>query len=123
MGAALTTAEAPAPLSAAGTAAAPFPAPPATAPVDASERAARAARGAAGTLDLLQQMQRAGLAWMGRVQSASQVAQAMGFYATLLGIDVSSIPPVIHIAGTKGKGSTAAMVEAGLRAAGLRTGL
>jgi len=31
--------------------------------------------------------------------------------------------PSIHIAGTNGKGSTAAMVEAGLRAAGLRTGL
>lgn len=31
--------------------------------------------------------------------------------------------PAIHIAGTKGKGSTAAMIEAGLRAAGYRTGL
>jgi len=30
---------------------------------------------------------------------------------------------VVHIAGTKGKGSTAAMVEAILRAAGYRTGL
>ena len=29
----------------------------------------------------------------------------------------------IHIAGTNGKGSSAAMVEAGLRAAGFRTGL
>ncbi len=31
--------------------------------------------------------------------------------------------PVVHIAGTKGKGSTASMVSAGLTAAGLRTGL
>ena len=31
--------------------------------------------------------------------------------------------PVVHVAGTKGKGSTAAMVESVLRAAGLRTGL
>lgn len=31
--------------------------------------------------------------------------------------------PAMHIAGTKGKGSTAAMVESCLRAAGLRTGL
>jgi dihydrofolate synthase/folylpolyglutamate synthase len=31
--------------------------------------------------------------------------------------------PAVHIAGTKGKGSTAAMVEAMLRAAGYRTGL
>ena len=29
----------------------------------------------------------------------------------------------VHIAGTNGKGSTAAMIEAGLRAAGRRTGL
>ena len=31
--------------------------------------------------------------------------------------------PIIHVAGTKGKGSTAAMIESILRAAGLRTGL
>ncbi|KAA0157195.1 hypothetical protein FNF29_00547 [Cafeteria roenbergensis] len=31
--------------------------------------------------------------------------------------------PVVHIAGTKGKGSTACMVEAMLRSAGLRTGM
>jgi dihydrofolate synthase / folylpolyglutamate synthase len=30
---------------------------------------------------------------------------------------------VVHIAGTNGKGSTCAMIEAGLRAAGIRTGL
>src|SRR5512146_1956883 len=29
----------------------------------------------------------------------------------------------IHVAGTNGKGSTCAMIEAGLRAAGIRTGL
>src|SRR5580704_16185126 len=29
----------------------------------------------------------------------------------------------IHVAGTNGKGSTSAMIEAGLRAAGIRTGL
>ncbi len=31
--------------------------------------------------------------------------------------------PVVHIAGTKGKGSTAVMIEAGLRASGYRVGL
>ncbi len=31
--------------------------------------------------------------------------------------------PVIHVAGTKGKGSTAAMIASGLRAAGYRVGL
>jgi dihydrofolate synthase/folylpolyglutamate synthase len=37
----------------------------------------------------------------------------------------ASVPkvPLVHIAGTKGKGSTAAMVSAALTAAGLRTGL
>src|ERR1700674_598915 len=29
----------------------------------------------------------------------------------------------VHVAGTNGKGSTSAMIEAGLRAAGIRTGL
>src|SRR5438034_10793999 len=29
----------------------------------------------------------------------------------------------VHVAGTNGKGSTSAMIESGLRAAGLRTGL
>src|SRR6202046_4630378 len=32
-------------------------------------------------------------------------------------------PRWIHVAGTNGKGSTCAMIEAGLRAAGIRTGL
>ena len=31
--------------------------------------------------------------------------------------------PVLHVAGTNGKGSTCAFAEAALRAAGLRTGL
>src|SRR6266699_6275271 len=30
---------------------------------------------------------------------------------------------VVHVAGTNGKGSTCAMIDAGLRAAGVRTGL
>ena len=31
--------------------------------------------------------------------------------------------PIVHVAGTNGKGSTCAMIESGLRAAGYRTGL
>ncbi len=31
--------------------------------------------------------------------------------------------PIVHVVGTKGKGSTAAMLESCLRAAGYRTGL
>jgi dihydrofolate synthase/folylpolyglutamate synthase len=41
--------------------------------------------------------------------------QAMGFHGTQ--------PPVVHVAGTNGKGSTCAMIEAALREAGARTGL
>jgi dihydrofolate synthase/folylpolyglutamate synthase len=33
------------------------------------------------------------------------------------------LPLIVHVAGTNGKGSVCAMIEAGLRAAGLRTGL
>ncbi|HXI44275.1 MAG TPA: folylpolyglutamate synthase/dihydrofolate synthase family protein [Bryobacteraceae bacterium] len=33
------------------------------------------------------------------------------------------LPRIVHVAGTNGKGSTCAMIESGLRAAGLRTGL
>src|SRR6185503_7549629 len=33
------------------------------------------------------------------------------------------LPRLVHVAGTNGKGSTCAMIESGLRAAGLRTGL
>ena len=42
----------------------------------------------------------------------------------LLGrMGVTAIPPVIHVAGTNGKGSTCAMLESVLRHAGYRTGL
>ena len=37
-----------------------------------------------------------------------------------LGNPQDRIPPVIHIAGTNGKGSTQAMIRAGLESAGLR---
>ena len=38
-----------------------------------------------------------------------------------LGHPERQLPPVIHVAGTNGKGSTAAMLRAGLKAAGFRT--
>ena len=40
-----------------------------------------------------------------------------------LGSPETRLPRVVHVGGTNGKGSTAAMIEAGLRAAGMRTGL
>lgn len=42
-------------------------------------------------------------------------------YTAALGLDLRRLPPVVHVAGTKGKGSVCAMTEAMLRAAGLRT--
>ncbi len=38
-----------------------------------------------------------------------------------LGNPERSIPPIIHVAGTNGKGSTIAMIKAGLQSSGLRT--
>jgi dihydrofolate synthase/folylpolyglutamate synthase len=38
-------------------------------------------------------------------------------------LDAGTLPPMIQIAGTNGKGSVAAMIASGLRAAGYRTGL
>ena len=81
------------------------------------------ARGVASTLRVLQVLQARGLAWMATVKSREEVSVAMNGYMATLGIVPAELPPVIHIAGTKGKGSTAAMAEAVLRAGGLRTGL
>jgi folylpolyglutamate synthase len=52
-----------------------------------------------------------------------RVIQLMQGYARRVGLEsaVSEIP-VVHIAGTKGKGSTACMVESMLRQSGLKTG-
>ena len=38
-----------------------------------------------------------------------------------LGNPERSLPPVIHVAGTNGKGSTIAMIKAGLQSSGLKT--
>lgn len=43
--------------------------------------------------------------------------------ALLQRLNVTAMPPVIHVAGTNGKGSTCAMLESVLRHAGYRTGL
>ncbi|MFZ0433605.1 MAG: hypothetical protein WAL86_13015, partial [Candidatus Acidiferrales bacterium] len=66
---------------------------------------------------------------LGRELAAPQQARVQKFaldnittLAAALGDPHRSIP-CVHIAGTNGKGSTAAMLESILRAAGLRTGL
>jgi folylpolyglutamate synthase/dihydrofolate synthase len=75
------------------------------------------------SLEALQRLQANGLRWMKNVRSRDQVVQSMLYFMTRLGIDVSQLPPVVHVAGTKGKGSTAAMAESILRQAGPTTGL
>ena len=53
-----------------------------------------------------------------------RVAPSLGRIAALTGLlgDPQRSYPVIHLTGTNGKGSTAAMIESLLRADGLRTG-
>lgn len=50
------------------------------------------------------------------------VVRQMRLYAERIGVDLAAAS-VVHVAGTKGKGSTCAMVESVLRAHGYRTGL
>ena len=80
-------------------------------------------RNIATTLQILQKLQSHGLQFMKYITHRDQITQTMHYYFTRLGIDITSIPPVIHIAGTKGKGSTAAFTESILRHQGLTTGL
>ncbi len=59
-----------------------------------------------------------------RLQRMSELLQQLGLGRYLYSSSSSTPPvPLIHIAGTKGKGSVAAMVAAMLTASGLRTGL
>lgn len=50
------------------------------------------------------------------------VLDMMTHYMDRLRLDLAALPPVVHVAGTKGKGSTCAFVESILRGHGLRTG-
>lgn len=50
------------------------------------------------------------------------VLDMMTHYMSRLRLDLTALPPVVHVAGTKGKGSTCAFVESILRGHGLRTG-
>ena len=71
----------------------------------------------------VQDLQRAGGKLIEAAQSRHRVVAMMRGYMQRLAIEPDALPPVIHIAGTKGKGSTAAMCESILRTGGLRTGL
>lgn len=58
-----------------------------------------------------------------RLQRVSELIHGLNLHRYLYDQDRSPSVPLIHIAGTKGKGSVAAMVAAALTASGLRTGL
>ena len=58
----------------------------------------------------------------GRSGQASATLDDVGRMCTMLGVDLGKLS-AIHIAGTKGKGSTSALTERLLRAGGQRTGL
>ena len=57
-----------------------------------------------------------------RPSSATEVASLMQHYADRIGLDLGSTK-VLHVAGTKGKGSVCAMSDSILRAHGLATGM
>ena len=75
----------------------------------------------AATLRHLRCMQDSGLRFMSRVRTRADVEALMEPFKRTLRI--GPLPPIVHVAGTKGKGSTCAMVESCLRSSGLRTGL
>src|SRR5271155_5488775 len=56
------------------------------------------------------------------VQTAKLGLERIGALLEALG-DPQQACRIVHVAGTNGKGSTCAMIESGLRAAGYRTGL
>ncbi|KAJ4461808.1 Folylpolyglutamate synthase [Paratrimastix pyriformis] len=59
---------------------------------------------------------------LSKVHSRENTLEHMQSCLTRLGLDLSNLP-VIHVAGTKGKGSTCSFCEAILRSHGLKTGL
>jgi UDP-N-acetylmuramyl pentapeptide synthase len=81
------------------------------------------ARDMAAAFRALMSLQSTGSKLLEAAKTRELVLQAMGHYMDRMGFRLSSLPPVLHIAGTKGKGSTAAMTEAILRSAGLKTGV
>jgi hypothetical protein len=56
---------------------------------------------------------------------SAEVARKMTWYMKRVGADdiLDRLPPIVHVAGTKGKGSTCAFVESVLREMGLKTGM
>lgn len=67
-------------------------------------------------------LQSVGPKFLEATKTREKVQVLMEHFLKKLQVDLGSFPPVVHIAGTKGKGSTASMCEAILRQAGLKTG-
>jgi hypothetical protein len=78
-------------------------------------------RGIAGAALAVRLLQSHGGKQHGAALSREHTVAAMT--AFMARINLRTSPPILHIAGTKGKGSTAVMCESILRAAGLTTGL
>ena len=57
-----------------------------------------------------------------RATTRDAAVSAMRNYLERCDVSIDALPPVVHVAGTKGKGSTCAFTESMLRAHGLRTG-
>jgi folylpolyglutamate synthase/dihydrofolate synthase len=81
------------------------------------------ARDAARAMRALMSLQSSGSKLADALRTRERMVQIMDIYLKRLDIDVHQLPPVVHIAGTKGKGSTASMCESILRQHGLKTGL
>lgn len=67
-------------------------------------------------------LQSTGLLLEQTASSRHLVIEMMRHYMRRLGIEESILPPVVHVAGTKGKGSTCALTESILRHHGYSTG-
>lgn len=80
-------------------------------------------RDISASLAVLRALQGKGMQWMSGVKLREEVVAQKVSHLQTLGLSFQDLPPIIHVAGTKGKGSTCAMVESCLLSAGLRTGL
>jgi folylpolyglutamate synthase len=80
-------------------------------------------RGLQSALKAVMELQSQGNKLIETAKSREHVLEFMNIYLSAINVDLTKLPPVIHIAGTKGKGSTAAMCESILRSHGYKTGL
>ena len=80
-------------------------------------------RSVEATLNIIRGLQSPASAWMLPSRTAADVRETVTRALKCAGIAPTDVPPIIHVVGTKGKGSAAALTDGLLRACGLRTGL